>query len=1189
MAWFKEALTKAVQQASEEYQRERARQQQGQQQQSSPGGSGQRQPQSQYQQPQSPYGQAQSPYRQPQSPYGQPQAQYQQQYQQPQPQQQYQQPQYQHVPPPPPYGPTSPQQPQDLLAQIQVQAEAQLQAYRAQTARDQAEAEAQVQAARAQVAREQAEAEAQLQAYRAQAAREEAQAEAQLQAYTAQAAKEQADAEAQLQAAKAQAAQEQARAQAQLEAAQAQALQEIERARAAQDEAAKQLEAQWREAERLASQYKAQYEAHMKSAEEEMARLNLEAEKQQRQAQDELAVLKAEEAKQQQRAEEEIIKEQQRLLDEIQKAKEKTEVAPPLPRRPVSMVGTSQPQSYQPPPSHRNSYLSPAPGAPSQPSPSPSQAQYVPPPPPGPPPIQTTSPSHQNRRSVYLSPTSGPTIQLPSGSSPQQAPSYPPPPPSPSQQQYHAQYSPSQPAQGQPPPPAQQGTFQSPSLAPRISPDQPAVSPSQQVPHYPPPPPSPSHPQTQAPYASAPPPPQTNLAQGESRDSHLSPAPSQEVTSPSQTPYYPPPPPSLPPREQTNLAQGGQNLHPSPAPNQGVTSPSQAPYFSPPPDSSSQPAPGPQQQPQASPHVSQPRQEATPARTKTPRVHTPGPPQEHASGAKPLPQCSSAPTSAPQHWFFHPTVPEFTICAYCYIKHIYDSRFRDSFTKVYCDDNEQRRCRFSSRRLNETLFPEAIKSGSLDECIAFMKKRMTIRDCLEQTQTEGDSWYTTSDIPNSTLCQACFEEGINGTSFAKHYQLQTVQGACYCDSTVWFLKRKLSEYLKEDNWAKFTEEMSLRVTLPPCPRTEDIKSNDRQWYKPKLNHGPSSLQACVTCFFDYFYRSDDEDLFEQVTGGDFGTRCTIGQVNLLIPMRQALADEDRSLFWKAAFEVDKHPFCHKEGIKGGTWYTLPGDTPGWGICGACYEGVIKTVGGSSWFIQDKEVSQDETYLCCFNMNHARVEGSLQAYDKAHNLGDWKILADYAAKWTNVRLCPRAKLKSGKNRPWWGWGMLAICEECYLNFAQGTAFEPRFALKGAREPDNERMCDLFSPRMRGLYTEACKTGDLEGLLAIAEQRHVIYTQTIMQAEQILVQQRLAVMKAQYLGQQGSFYKNLGWSQDAVMGHSYTVGNSYAGYGHANSFVMQGHAYDRQASEMRSQVGGGSVLQVGMLEARWKEVE
>ncbi|RSL72185.1 hypothetical protein CEP53_001153 [Fusarium sp. AF-6] len=1123
MAWFKDALTKAVQQASQEYQRERARQQQGQQQQhqaggSSSGGSWQRQPQSpQYQQPQSPYGQPQAQYQQYQSPYGQPQAQYQQ-YQQPQlqPQQQYQQPQYQHVPPPLPYGPTNPQHSQDL-AQIEALAEAQLQAARAQATQVQAEAEAQLQAAKAQMAQEQA------------------------------------------------------------------------RAQAAQDEATKQLEARWREAERLAAQYKAQYEAQMKSAEEEMARLNLEAEKQQRQAQEELAASKAEEAKQQQRAEDEIIKEQQRLLDEIQKAKEEAEVAPPLPRRPVSMVETGQPQSYQPPPSQRNSYLAPLPGPPSHPPPSPSQGQYMPPPPPGPPPIQTTTPSHPNRQSVYLSPTSVPTIQLPPSSSPQKAPYYPPPPSSPSQQQYHAQYSPSQPVQGQPTHPAQQNTFQSPSLSSRIPADQLVAIPSQQqVPHYPPPPPNPPQPQSQATYTSPPPPPiQTN-----SRDSHPPPAPTQGVTSPSQITNYPPPP-SLPPRVQTNMAQEDQNLHTSPAPTQGVTSPSQAPSFPPPPcppppGSSGQPAKSsPQQVPQASPADTQPTQKPDPTPPKPPRVHTPGPPVEHASGAKTFSECSAAITTTPQHWFFHPSVPEFTICACCYVKHIYDTRFRDSFTKMYSDDKEQRRCRFSTNRLKDTLFPEAIKSGSLDECLAFMRKRMTIRDCLEQTQTEGDAWYTTSDIPNSTICQACFEDGFSGTSFAKHYQLQTVQGACFCDSTAWFLKRKFSEYLKEDNWAKFAEEMSVRVTLPPCPRYEDIKANDRQWYKPK--NGPASLQACVTCCFDYFYRSEDEDLFEQVSGGDFLTRCTMGQPNMLIPMRQALADEDRSLFWKAAFQVDKYPFCHKDGIKGGTWYTLPGNTAGWGICAACYEGVIKSVGGSRWFIQDKDVSQDETYLCCFSLGHDRVQGSLQAYDNARNLGDWKILFDYAVRWTNVRVCPRAKHKSGKNRPWWGWGVLAICEECYLNFAQGTELEPRFALKGAREPDNERMCDLFSPRMRGLYTEACKTGDLEGLLAFAEQRHVIYTQTIMQCEQILTQQRIAASRAQYLGMQGSFYKNLGWSHDAVVGHSYTVGNSYAGYGHANGWVSQGYAYDRQASEMRAQVGGGNVLQLGMLEARWKEVE
>ncbi|KAM5385631.1 hypothetical protein ACJZ2D_000830 [Fusarium nematophilum] len=518
------------------------------------------------------------------------------------------------------------------------------------------------------------------------------------------------------------------------------------------------------------------------------------------------------------------------------------------------------------------------------------------------------------------------------------------------------------------------------------------------------------------------------------------------------------------------------------------------------------------------------------------------------------------------HWFHHPDIPEFTICARCYVGSIFDTKFRDSFTGVYRNDAENRMCRFQSRRLKDNLFTAAIESGRLDECVAFMKKRMAIKDCPQLNEIEGQEWYMAADIPHGTICQACFEDGISVSPFAKYYQLKQPQGASYCNSTVWFLKRKFSEYAKEDNWAKFAEEFNTRCNLPRCPGAGDIKSNDRPWFK--LKDRPSSLQACVTCYFDYFYASEDEDKFEQLQGGDFDTRCDVGQLNLVIPMHHALEREDRSVFWKAAYAIDKLPLA---------------------ICAACYEGIVKTVGGSRWFVEDRAVNQDETHLCCFNVNHARAGGSLNAYVKARTRGDVQQLADYVGTWTNVRPCPRVKHQSGKNRAWWGWGVVAICEECYLEFAKGTALEPQFALKGAREPDNERMCDLFSPRMRHLYTEACQTGDLVGFLQLAEQRHIVYTQTIMRCEQNLQQQQMAVLQAQNLGIQGSFYKHLGNVHDAAVGHSYTVGNAYAGYGHANEWVMKGHAYDRQAREVGSQVGGGSVLEVGMLEARWREVE
>ncbi|KAF9774366.1 hypothetical protein IL306_007631 [Fusarium sp. DS 682] len=826
-----------------------------------------------------------------------------------------------------------------------------------------------------------------------------------------------------------------------------------------------QLETQWREAERLAAQYKAEYEAQMKKATEDLSNMRFEQEKQTQ----ELEKLRAEEARNYQLAEEELVREQQRLFDEIQRQRDTVkeerpplpprintdaeDVAPPLPRRPVSTTGSvssaQRPVSYAPPPT-QSSYLSPQNH--SQTPSSPSQG-YIPPPPPGPPPAQATNPQSGG----YLSPTSASSGQT-----------------------------------------------------------------SQRVPYCPPPPSSP-HPQSSP----------RIQEQTSQRDSYHAPAPASPQPQRSNTPSHPPPPAAQSP---------------------------------------------PQQQP-----IAQPRPASSP---KPPRIRTPEPAKVHPCGAKAGLECSGALTSFPQHWYYHAAVPEFVICTRCYVDRIYDTKFQNSFRKIFYDDGHKRRCRFNTRRIKETLLPEAIESGSLDKLVEFMQKRMGIKDCREQNITEGESWYKAADVPNGTICEACFEDGLITSSFAKYYEFLPNEGGAYCDLSVWFLKRKFMDYAKENKWAEFCQEFNQRAQIPECPKINTINVNERVWYKPK--NGPSELQACGACYHDYFYASEDQGKWQQVTGGDFQTRCSLGQVNYVIPMHQALDDEDRNLFWNAALEMDKYPFCNKDGTKGSIWYTPINDPPGWGICATCYEGIVKPLGGSRWFMKDNATKPDELYLCGFNFGHPRAFQALEAYVNARNWGESKILLDWAAQWGNVQQCPRKNFS--KNRRWWGWGVLAICEDCYASFAKGTTLETRFALTGVREPEKERMCDLYSPRMRALYTEACKTGDLEGLLVIAEQRHVVYTQTIMQCEQILNQQKIAAMQAQMLGTQGTFYKSLGWSQDAVMGHNYTVGNSYAGYGHANEWVMQGYSYDRQSREAAAEVtSGGALMRIQMLEARWREVE
>ncbi|KAI1072937.1 hypothetical protein LB507_009063 [Fusarium sp. FIESC RH6] len=686
--------------------------------------------------------------------------------------------------------------------------------------------------------------------------------------------------------------------------------------------------------------------------------------------------------------------------------------------------------------------------------------------------------------------------------------------------------------------------------------------------------------------------------------------------SPQQQQQQAPPPPPPPPGPPPNLGRGGfkprqssghasqQQVPPPMSPPQTPVSQEQEdsrrrPYAFSSPTSQSHERKGSYNIPPRAPHQSSPQQQQTPPRqrsppstqpkptqAKPPRVRTPPPAEQHPCGAKPGAECSGALTAFPQHWFYHPAVPDFVICTRCYIDHIYNTRFSNSFRKVFYDDNEKRRCRFSSRRVKDTLFPQAIESGSLDALVEFMQRRMQINDCREQNAVEGELWYRAADIPNGTICQACFEDGLVTSSFAKYYTLQRDQGGAYCDLSVWFLKRKFMDYAKENKWEEFCRQFNERAQLPDCPKLNVVNANQYTWYKSVS--GPEGLQACGACYHDYFYASEDEHKLQQVPGGNYNTRCALGQVNVVIPMHQALDDEDRSLFWKAVREMDKYPFCDSQGTKGGVWYTPVNDPQGWGICAACYEGIVRPVGGSRWFMKDTTTTQEGVYLCGFNLGHPRAMKALGAYSHARNWGNGRILLDWAAEWGSVEPCPGIKFV--KNRRWWGWGMVAICEDCYGSFAKGTALESRFALTGQREPNKERMCDLFSPRMRGLYNEACQTGNLEGFLSFAEQRHMIYTQTIMQCEQILNEQKMAAMQAQMLGVQGTVYKSMGWSQDATMGHSYTVGNSYAGYGHENEFVLQGYTYDRQAREKAAEaMSGGPLMRVQLLEARWKEVE
>ncbi|CAI6097311.1 unnamed protein product [Clonostachys chloroleuca] len=561
-------------------------------------------------------------------------------------------------------------------------------------------------------------------------------------------------------------------------------------------------------------------------------------------------------------------------------------------------------------------------------------------------------------------------------------------------------------------------------------------------------------------------------------------------------------------------------------------------------------------------------------------------PKPHPCGVTPLAECAAGGINLDVHWFHHPTVPSLYICSRCYAEHVYDPRFHESFEKVHMKAAESPCCSFPSRRLKEQLWPAALASGDLAPVLEYMKMRAALPPCPAAASVEGGAWYVSTDIQGSTMCPACFEDAGIEPVIREKFTLQTISNGCTCDLACTFIDRLLKETKKIEEWKNFVEGVSARISMPACPKGGKRKAQGLPWYQ--TNEGRPSMQICVACYLDYFVGTPDAQVFHQVGGGDYDTHCDIGNSYLEIAANTAVWKDDQEIFWKAAKVVKSQP-CTTEGIQG-KWYTLPNNPPGFGICEACFVAVVESMGAEHFFVGKGDYPWFESkILCGFNSEHGRFGNYMARFVQSALTGDPKYIGDYAGTYGNVLTCPRDHYRRGKNRKFWGWGVSAICEECYISFAKGTALEGRFALKGDPDPKG-RMCDMYSPRMRKLYMEACETGDLEGFLAIGNQRHEVWCATIAVCDRIQSDMQMAAFQANRLRSSSMFYNFLGHSVDNTIGHSYTVGNSYAGYGHANDYLLTGATMAKQAQEASNEATNLSgPARMAMLRRQWAEVE
>ncbi|KAI0968096.1 hypothetical protein F4678DRAFT_202179 [Xylaria arbuscula] len=563
--------------------------------------------------------------------------------------------------------------------------------------------------------------------------------------------------------------------------------------------------------------------------------------------------------------------------------------------------------------------------------------------------------------------------------------------------------------------------------------------------------------------------------------------------------------------------------------------------------------------------------------------------------------CIDIPMTFSTDWYWHPEAPEYLICSRCYVDHIYGSRYRAAFQKAQLNDSKPRACRFSKPRVKDYLWPEALATGSLQLVLGLMRKRSAILDCkgadgVKGKFAEGITWYTTPEIPAFLSCQACYEDKLlTNPKFAPHFKVHTetqpADALWACDMPVSYIEREYEEKGKKDDWSGFVAEAKARISERPCPGTKKIPSYGRNWYVPRA--GPDGLILCAACYCDHVIHSGEESKWEiaqaLTQSRDREVRCARGVFNIRILMAQAYEKKDFGLFWRAVERLRHEKGCEDTGIVDGTWYMLPSNAAGFGVCAACYVAILEPLDVARFWVRKADVPLGAKVLCCFNITHPRLFRFVPRLLEMYFTLDPKALDEYASVYAAIPVCLRDEDKPG--RRWYGWQDCTICPECYLDFARHSPLEKLMGLRDAQVAES-RMCEMYSPRMRKLYTECGSKNppDLEPLLEYSVERRQIYAETIPKIRTILSQQRMALHQQKFLNTMSSHHMVAGQLDQITYGMPYTYSAPGIGAGFANLNALQGAAYAQQATGVATGIGNGShMMAVQQLEKRWRAVE
>ncbi|RPB05633.1 hypothetical protein L873DRAFT_1662399, partial [Choiromyces venosus 120613-1] len=549
-------------------------------------------------------------------------------------------------------------------------------------------------------------------------------------------------------------------------------------------------------------------------------------------------------------------------------------------------------------------------------------------------------------------------------------------------------------------------------------------------------------------------------------------------------------------------------------------------------------------------------------------------------------------------WFQLPFVPGFDICAHCYYTHIHKSQFGHYFSPAEKEHNVEKSCDFHTPRMQE-LWAVAIRTQSFEPVANYMERRIRIPNCKGHEAGVCDNWWgVPSEISDFAVCEACYNDIVLASPFASRFipldprpeDIETV-----CDLAVPGLKERFLRLIDPESpthgntWKDFVRSATYRITeVPKCVGTSYVGGPRNWWTTKKPIPG---FVICEACYLDEIELSPWREKFIPTPAKQPRSEkwsCDFTMVGITLAWEVSLFDSVKSFdhFWHCADATIKLPPCESEVIDGAQWFKMSG-IDNFTVCPTCFYTVIVGANFGRHFYID-QYPPGALASCDMGPESPRHKRLLTKLKESLDLKDFSKFKEFAYTHSLFPPCPGDTGVTGKK--WYGTDSFIVCEECYVDVVKHSSLANALTIHGSFIEDSAS-CDIYSPRMKRIWAEACLMNDISHFAAAAKHRAEVYFRVKPAMSQI---RALLQMQRNLKG----LYPPAATTSAAAAaaGNKYVV-TGFDGYSYGNSVVGYGFEspQDVEAATLRKRANSTGVgdpalwQELFMLEQEWKAVE